>query len=270
MLARIATPSAGKCAVSISLVSPGVRGLAAGPAKCRRPSLRCCARRCRRRAAPQDDRPARRHSRPPPPSHGSIRFAIHPDNTSPRAAMACAESSAWLRQPRRTPTTSSTGRSSLRAMSSMSVRSPSGTSTPPAPSTTTTSATIESRRCAAAIRSRSTVTPARAAARCGAIAAGSEYGFTSESGASTLPAATSASTSALQVAPCITPAATGFMPTARTPSLTNARRIATAASVLPTPVSVPVMKMPWVIFRTSRSHAPLQCAAAPPSTRDRR
>ena len=40
------------------------------------------------------------------------------------------------------------------------------------------------------------------------------------------------------------PAATGFMPTARPPAATSPRSRATQATVLPTPVSVPVTKMP--------------------------
>ena len=40
------------------------------------------------------------------------------------------------------------------------------------------------------------------------------------------------------------PAATGFMTAVRMPRATNARVSATVTSVLPTPVSVPVMKKP--------------------------
>jgi hypothetical protein len=62
--------------------------------------------------------------------------------------------------------------------------------------------------------------------------------------AATLPAAASATRSSLSSPP---PAATGFMPTARNPAATYFRSSAHETVVLPTPVSVPVMKMPSVI-----------------------
>ena len=69
----------------------------------------------------------RRSWRPSPQAAGRA-------NESPRRT-----SSAWLRQPKRSPTTSSTGRRRHVAMSSMSWVASIGTSTPPAPSTTTKS-----------------------------------------------------------------------------------------------------------------------------------
>ena len=77
------------------------------------------------------------------------------------------------------------------------------------------------------------------------------------SGASTLPAAASAATSSF-TRPRAMPAATGFMPTARAPAPPSARSSAHATTVLPTPVSVPVTKMPagrraaWAIQSPAR------------------
>src|SRR5437879_1914739 len=60
-------------------------------------------------------------------------------------------------------------------------------------------------------------------------------------------AAASAATSSLHAAPAAMPAATGFIPTARRPCAAQLRNSAHATTVLPTPVSVPVMNSPRVI-----------------------
>ena len=110
-----------------------------------------------------------------------MRLATQPASVRPRARIASADSSAWLRQPSRTPTTSSTGRRKPRAMSSMSMpRRRAARSAPPAPSTTTTSA-----RAASAVergRDRREVDRRRLprrAARCGAIGGANAYGLRS-------------------------------------------------------------------------------------------
>ena len=90
-------------------------------------------------------------------------------------------------------------------------------------------------------------TPAWAAARCGAIAGAKAYGLRTARGTWTLPAASSAATSSLRLEPRAIPLATGFMPTARKPRAACARSSAHAATVLPTPVSVPVTNMPLLI-----------------------
>ena len=203
ILARIKVPEKGGASGTCDVASTGVSDLLqhAGGKRVRRMLCTSHATRCRPRAALPVARPGWRRSRRPRACAGSIRLATQPASARPRALIASADSSAWLRQPSRTPTTSSTGRPSRAGMSSMSLRAASGTSAPPAPSTTTMSATAASRAYAAAIVPRSIATPACAAARCGAIAGANEYGFTSASGAATLPAASSNATSAFIVSP---------------------------------------------------------------------
>ena len=65
---------------------------------------------------------------------GSMAFAIQPTNRQPSATIARALSKAWLRQPRRRPTTSTTGTSSARTRSACISDDDSGAAQPPTPS----------------------------------------------------------------------------------------------------------------------------------------
>ena len=186
---------------------------------------------------------------------GSMRLATQPASVRPRARTASTVSSAWFRQPRRRPTTSTTGtpracaRSAPVSSGAPGAGSPSpsssGTRKPPAPSTITRSAWAHSARCAATSGASVMRWPARRAARCGDSGSGRQNGLTSAGSAATLPAACSVSTSpqASEPSGCGSiPAATGFMPTARSPACAAPRSSAALTSDLPTPVSVPITK----------------------------
>src|SRR5690606_37400250 len=64
---------------------------------------------------------------------GSTSLAIQPASRHPSAAIARAVRRAWLRQPRRMPTTSTTGASSARTRSAWSISPASGAAQPPTP-----------------------------------------------------------------------------------------------------------------------------------------
>jgi hypothetical protein len=88
----------------------------------------------------------------------------------------------------------------------------------------------------------------RAAAMCGAMGSRKSTGFASGSIESRPAARSNAIVSSFAQPPSWTmaPAATGFIGTTSTPRSTSAWMSAHAASVLPTPVSVPVMNTPRV------------------------
>ena len=110
---------------------------------------------------------------------GSMWLPIQPRHCTPLACSDCAVSRAWLTQPSRMPTTSSTGNCSARTRSSWSSVAETGASHPPTPSTTTMSACARSRANAATIGASSTRTPSSAAASSGASGCRSAYGFRS-------------------------------------------------------------------------------------------
>src|SRR5689334_2807208 len=156
-----------------------------------------------------------------------------------------------------------------------------GASQPPAPSASNTSASFASLRYAPTMRSCRIETPSNRAAKCGDAGVRSSHGFTSSYEALTLLAANKSSASSLNSPSGVfmVPAATGFMTATRRPRATSARVSATVASVLPTPVSVPVTKYPFMdsISRTrsatdrarrnqcfARAHAFLITALTPP------
>nr|GEU28319.1 conserved hypothetical protein [Tanacetum cinerariifolium] len=173
-----------------------------------------------------------------------VSLATQPASVRPRAAIASAVSSEWLMQPRRRPTTSTTGRSSCSARSAVSNASLSGTRKPPTPSTTTASDAALISTYAARMGTGEISTPAKAAAMCGAAGSCSRNGVVIDGSRCTLPAAASWSQSSLCHSPSRSsaPAATGFMPQARTPACTSACSMADDTSVLPISVSVPVTK----------------------------
>ncbi|ODV10945.1 MAG: hypothetical protein ABT19_12860 [Rhodanobacter sp. SCN 68-63] len=92
---------------------------------------------------------------------------IQPSSRPPSAAIARALSSAWLRQPSRRPTTRITGSSHAFANAEAIKPGASGTSQPPTPSTTTGAWCARSRSNASVSGGNATVTPSRAAAKCG-------------------------------------------------------------------------------------------------------
>ncbi len=133
---------------------------------------------------------------------GSIALAIQPARRRPAARTASAVSSAWLRQPRRSPTTRTTGRPSAAARSLASSAGARGTWKPPTPSTTVKSHCAASRRCASRSGSRRMVRPSRAAAMWGAMGSRSSTGvIASRAGAPGPAASASASVSSLAQAP---------------------------------------------------------------------
>ncbi len=105
--------------------------------------------------------------------------------------------------------------------------------------------------------------PSRAAPRCGATGSAMANGLRSASAASTFPAAASRVTSSCGPPPSECPAETGFMPTARSPDRASPRRSATDATVLPTPVSVPVTKMPRATAAREALRNPRMAATGP-------
>jgi hypothetical protein len=110
-------------------------------------------------------------------------------------------------------------------------------------------------------------TPAAFAARCGATGGANEYGLMSAAGAATFAPAISAATSAFSAVTGSMPAATGFIPIARTPDVPSERSSDPATSVLPTPVSVPVTKMPRVMARYPRGRRSRRTMACPSAVR---
>ncbi len=113
------------------------------------------------------------------PISGSTRLPTQPASRQPSATIARALSSAWLRQPRRRPTTRITGSFSARTRSACIKVGDNGTAQPPTPSTTRQFSFVDNAAKAARIGSRRISTPAARAARCGAIASVSAYGLTS-------------------------------------------------------------------------------------------
>ena len=185
-------------------------------------------------------------------------LATQPANGRPRARTASAVSSAWLMQPRRRPTTSTTGSPRSTARSAVSQPGTSGTRNPPTPSTNAMSARAATPRTAASSESREMVRPSRRAAMCGAQGVRSCSGPTSSSRRSMLLAARRRSTSSLTQRPSTQscPAASGLMAAARRPDCAARCVSAAVMAVLPISVSVPVMK--------NAPHAPPLRGSLPP------
>ena len=190
---------------------------------------------------------------------GSIRFATQPASRRPRASIANARQQRVIEATEPHPDDQHDGHTrAARRISSMSAQPESGTSTPPAPSTTTTSA----QRREAAVGRRDCVEVDRDAGLRGREVRRDRRGERIGIDVGTAvrrhcPRRRALGHRRSTAAPGAMPAATGFMPTARTPRATSARSSAAATSVLPTPVSVPVNEdCLWVIARRSRSHDP--------------
>ena len=181
-------------------------------------------------------------------SVGSMRVRDPAEQDGSRRPRSRARvSSAWLMQPRRTPTTSSTGTPSARARSACMRRRDSGTAQPPTPSTTTH--VVTPRRARRTRRAADRASPRRRrarAARCGATAARSAYGLLVRSRAAAARCrARSASASSLRNASGASrtqPLATGFMPRRAHAARHERAQQRADTCVLPMPVSVPVTK----------------------------
>src|SRR5476649_3054158 len=110
----------------------------------------------------------------------------------------------------------------------------------------------------------SMLTPSSAAAICGAAGSFSIYGVVRLRSIVTLPAAIRLSASSLCSSPSRSsaPAATGFMPQARTPLCTSACSSADEVRVLPISVSVPVTKQANEDGKPAAAAAGLGCTAS--------
>lgn len=163
----------------------------------------------------------------------------------PSCSIACLVNNAWLTQPKRTPTTKTTGTFKLLAKSDKYSLSFKGTRQPPAPSITLKSAPLFKTACTAGNKlTADKLTIASCAAIWGAIAGSKAIGLISEYSKDNEQCSHNANASSLRKPSAVfsQPDATGFTAAVDNPLALAAANKPHAIVVLPISVSVPVIK----------------------------